>query len=258
MSHDAEQLLGAHALGALDAEDLEAVEQHLEGCSSCRETLAEYQQAAHGLLHLTAARTPDPALREWMVRAVAPADRGEEGRGYPSKSSAPDKIRGRLRRPQAAWAAIGLTLVAVNVFLFAQLRSLSARSEQLLAQQYANQTALAVMTYPSSRVANLEQDSVRGSLIYDETLTLGVLNVWGLDPLEADQAYQLWLIDQEGERTSGGLVTPSERNAFVSLVVRSPVEFEFIQSIGLTIEPAGGSASPTGPRVLGTDLVHSP
>lgn len=258
MSHDAEQLLGAYALAALDLDELEAIERHLEGCSSCRDVLAQYRQVADGLLHATASRIPDPALRERLARAVAPAGQPRSAVDRPSRPKAPERNGGWLRWPQAAWAGVGLALVAVNLILYAQLRALSATTEQLLARQQANQTALAVMTYPNSRVANLDQDSVRGSFIYDETLTIGVLNVWGLQPLGADRDYQLWLVDDRGERTSAGLLAPQEQSAFVSLVVWSPVEFELIRSIGLTIEPAGGSPSPTGPRVLGTDLVHSP
>ncbi len=258
MNHDAEQLLGAYALAALDSEELEAVERHLESCSSCRQMLAEYRQVAHGLLHLTADEAPDPALRVRLAQAVVPADESEAAGADPDKALTVEKRTGGWRWPQAAWAGLGLAVVAINLVLFTQLRALSARTERLLAQEQANQTALAVLTYPSSRIANLEQESVRGSFIYDETLTLGVLNVWGLEPLDVDQTYQLWLVDEQGERSSAGLLSPRERSAFVSLVVWSPVEFELIQSIGLTIEPTGGSPSPTGPRVLGTDLVHSP
>lgn len=252
MTHDAERLLGAYALGALDPDEQAELELHLEQCTSCQERLAEYEQVTEGLLLGVGVQTPPEALRKRLMATI-----GQEAQSQRTTEQRPG-LWERLRWPQAAWAGVGLALVTVNLILFAQLQTISARTDQLLAQQYTNQTALAVMTYPSSRVANLEQDSVRGSLIYDETLTLGVLNVWGLEPLEADQAYQLWLIDQDGERTSAGLLTPSQRSAFVSLVVWSPVEFEFIQSIGLTIEPAEGSPNPTGPRVLGTELLHTP
>lgn len=258
MSHDAEQLLGAYALGALESEERAAVEQHLAGCTSCRRLLEDYQQVADGLLHLTASRVPDPALRARLAEATASDELVLGPHGRRSEPGGLARALGVLRGRRTAWAGLGLALVAANLYLFAQVRALSAQTERLLAEQQVNQTAMAVMSYPNSRVASLEQASIRGSFIYDDSLTLGVLNVWGLEPLAADMAYQLWLIDQNGERSSGGLLTPTEQGAFASLVVWSPVEFEMIQSIGLTIEPTGGSPAPTGPRVLGTDLVHSP
>lgn len=256
MNHDAEQLLGAYALGALDHGELEALERHLEGCSSCQAQLGEYQQVADGLLHLTAVRMPGPALRARLAEVVA-GGRLPDARES-SERAGHDRAAGRFRWPQAAWAGLGVVLVAVNLYLFAQLRTLSARTEELLSQQRANQTALAVMSYPNSRVANLEQDSLRGSFTYDDQIPLAVLNVWGLPLLPAEQSYQLWLIQDDGSRASGGLLSPTGDSEFVSLVVWSPVSFESVQGIGITVEPAGGSSEPSGPRVLGTDLIHSP
>lgn len=42
MNHPLDQLL-AYALGELDAAEVLALEEHLEGCASCREELATLQ-----------------------------------------------------------------------------------------------------------------------------------------------------------------------------------------------------------------------
>ncbi len=248
MSHEQEQWLGAYALGALDAEERAELELHLDGCPSCQALLADYQQVADGLLHLAPAQAPAPDLRRRLSEMTGSGLR-------PAQS---DRRLIRLRWPQAALAAAGLALVAVNLFLVAQVQELSSRSEALLADQRANQTALALLSYPSSQVADLEQGELRGSFIYEDQLQLAVLNVWGLPALGSDQAYQLWLIGEDGSRASGGLFSAADDEQFVSTVVWARDAFGTIQGIGITIEPAGGSQSPTGQRVLGTDLTHSP
>lgn len=248
MNHEQEQLLGAYALGTLDPEEQAELELHLDGCQSCRALLADYQQVADGLLHLAPAAAPAPELRDRLSEMADARPR------RPNR----DRRRIRLHWPQAALAGVGLALVAANLFLVSELMKLSARSESLLADQRANQTALALLSYPNSQRADLEQGQLRGSFLYEDGLGIAVLNVWGMPPLGADQAYQLWLIGIDGSRASGGLIAPTDDQQFVSLVVWAPETFETIQSIGITIEPASGSQSPSGPRVLGTDLTHSP
>lgn len=267
MRHEAESLLGAYALGALDPDEQAELEEHLAGCEHCSSLLAEYQQVAEGLLTAVGSQSPSPDLRRRLAEAVAASAEPSPGAQAPETPPAAAPQRGPaarprwrqlLRWPSAAWAGLGLVLVVINLVLVTQVIALSNRSQALLAQQRANQTALAVMSYPNSQVADLEQDSVRGSFVYDDQLPLAVLNVWGLPALESDQVYQLWLIDQAGDRTSGGTLAPTDDQEFVSLVVWAKDSFATVQGIGITVEPSGGSPSPTGPRVLAADLTHSP
>jgi len=81
-----------------------------------------------------------------------------------------------------------------------------------------------------------------------------VLYVWGLDPLPESQVYQAWLIEPDGERVSGGLFEVAEGEDFIQVVVQSPEIIKGFDGIGVTVEPAGGSTSPTGQKVLGVDL----
>jgi anti-sigma-K factor RskA len=123
-----------------------------------------------------------------------------------------------------------------------------------VAQQRAGQTAVAIASYPSSQVALIEEDGVRGTFVYDPELPVGVMYVWGLQPPPEDQAYQAWLVDPQGHRLSGGLLTFSEDPGFGWLLVQAPSTMSEFSSLGVTLEPAGGSLAPTGPRILGADL----
>jgi anti-sigma-K factor RskA len=82
----------------------------------------------------------------------------------------------------------------------------------------------------------------------------GALVVDRLPPLGEDQEYQAWLI-RDGERTSGAVFATDEFGyRGVRLEAPRPL-FEY-DSVGITVEPAGGSQQPTGPRVLGGPLFN--
>jgi anti-sigma-K factor RskA len=72
--------------------------------------------------------------------------------------------------------------------------------------------------------------------------------------LDEAHTYQVWLIQPDGHRTSGGLFHPEPGQPFVSVVIPSERPFSDFTGLGVTIEPAGGSPAPTGVRVLGTSF----
>jgi anti-sigma-K factor RskA len=80
------------------------------------------------------------------------------------------------------------------------------------------------------------------------------MNVWGLGELPQGQDYQVWLIEPDDSRVSGGIFQGSDEVPYVSVVIDSPERFSGITGIGITIEPEGGSPGPTGPRIFGVDL----
>ena len=68
MAQDEHSLLresiAAYALGALDADDVAALEAHLQTCESCRAELAAYRALSENLVAATPPREPSPALRK--------------------------------------------------------------------------------------------------------------------------------------------------------------------------------------------------
>lgn len=237
------ELIPAHALGALDEGEAERVTRHLGGCPDCAEALAEYRGVAEGLLH---APPPQPApayLREQLLSELptSPAD-------------PPMEDRGGSRLSRWALAAAAAALLVVNVLLLFQLRALRAEQAQLQAQVDRNQMALAVQSYPSSQVLEVEGENVFGSFIYDPGRTVAVLYAWGLQPLPEGQVYQAWLTDVDGQRASGGLFRAQDPNSFTIVVLWAPSSLNEYERLGVTVEPVGGSQQPSGPPVLTADF----
>jgi anti-sigma-K factor RskA len=121
-------------------------------------------------------------------------------------------------------------------------------------QNQAYQTTFALLTYPESQIVVIDDGEVYGTLVYDPHGQIAVLNVWGLETLPNGQDYQVWLIEPDQTRISGGIFQSSDQSAYVSFIIESPNSFESFVGLGVTIEPTGGSPDPTGPRIFGTEL----
>lgn len=244
MDHQAEEQLAAYVLGALDPEERLQVEAHLSGCPKCQAALAAYEGVAQGLLHAADPKRPPRSIRSNLAKQLG-------------KTRARPSWRRSLQRVPAAGLglAVGLIiLLTANLGLLVQSQRLIEQGQKALAQQQAGQTAVALASYPSSQVALIEEDGVRGTFVYDPSLPVAVMYVWGLPRLSDDQVYQAWLVDAQGERLNGGLITFGADQGFGWLMIEAPKMMEDYIALGVTLEPAGGSPAPTGPRILGVDL----
>ena len=77
----------------------------------------------------------------------------------------------------------------------------------------------------------------------------GLLVLRGLPALPAEQTYELWLIPSAGSPIPAGLVQVAEGDSHIFTIALTGEPSDFA-AVGLSIEPAAGSPSPTGPIVL--------
>jgi hypothetical protein len=249
-----EPLLAGYALGALDEGDRQRVVEHLPSCPDCQSELSAYLAVREGLLLSPTAIRPPARLRRNLAAAIRPDDvksRSIWGAG--------------LRFP--AWAGIGVLVVflAANLVVLGQnrrmiqeqqasLNKLAAEQSRLIDDLQTNQTAVALVSYPTSEVARLRGDKAYGTFVYDPDLRVAVLYAWGLDALPGGETYQAWLIDASGARSNAGVFQASEGGLFTTFIVSAASPLGDFSGLGVTIEPPGGSSSPTGPRVLAADF----
>ena len=147
MTHaDLREMLGLYALGSLDAHDTVALEAHLQGCTVCREELADLQESADELARVVRPEPPSPEV----TRRILEAPRSEPRRppirltaepsigiGRPRRSGTAPRPRWRLVRVAAsvAVAAVLVMLVRSNINLSGRLDRASstlARGRELL------------------------------------------------------------------------------------------------------------------------------
>jgi len=236
-------MLPAYALDALDPEEVPMLEAHLDTCPECRAALKQYRAVSDGLLLALPPKSPPPRVRARLIARLA-------------SSGAPSARASRPTRPlwQVGFGFALVALLLLNLALVIQVRTLQNQQASLTQQLQANQSALAVVAYPGGRTLSLTGTRAAGTLILNPEMNTAALFAWGLDPLDPAHTYQVWLIQPDGHRLSGGLFRPEPGQPFVSHVIVSPRPFSEFTGLGVTIEPGGGSPAPTGPRVLGTQF----
>ena len=232
----------AYAIGALDPGERALVEAHLNACPLCQRELAAYRELNANLLGASAARKPSAALRLRLAGRL------------------PGARKSAVRLP-FAWSgsqfALGLAvilLMAMNVYLLLQTQALQRQQAVLASQVQTGQTALAALAYPETRTLSIDGQGVAGTLLLDQERSVAVLITWNMPALTPGQTFQIWLIDAQGKRTSGGIFTPQPGQPFTSVSVAAPASLSGFVGLGVTTEPAGGSSLPTGPRILKVDF----
>jgi len=241
----------AYALGALDADESRSLEAHLQICPSCRAEFDSYRQVGDNLLLATPPQPPPAELRTRLQARLPSAQKTTRRRFTWSLSQFG---LGQISLGQLGLAAAIVLLLVLNIFSFLQVRSLQSKQEQLARHLETSQTALAMLTYPDTQTLSLEGTGVVGTLLLDKDRNVALLTVWHLPHLQADQTYQIWLIDPQGARTSAGIFQPESELPFTSTSIYSSGSLANYVGIGVTVEPAGGSDQPTGERIFKVDF----
>ncbi len=259
-----EELLPAYAIGALDGEDLRALEAHLPGCARCREALRGWQLETEALALAAGPIEPAETTRARLLRAID----GEAARS----ASTPLPAAGRSPLRAAGWwvAAAGLALA---VWAGAEQRALreqvtrlrgenaavAARLDQVSSELDASRGELArlrlaseILSTPDLRPVVLagltDAPSAVGHSFVNPGERRALFNAYKLPPAPAGKTYQLWFI-ADGKPVSAGTFDV-DAQGHAQLVVESVAPPENIQAWAVTVEPAGGVPQPTGAMVL--------
>jgi len=241
-----DELLAEYTLDVLEIDEKLQVEEHIGSCAACQSALDDYLAVSEGLMAVVPPTPPPARIRTQLLVQTA---------SQPLKPSLFD--RWRFWRPQVTAItafAVALVLLILNLSLYLRTNHMQQTQEEMAQQNQVYQTTLALITYPDSQVAIINDGEVYGNLVYDPDGQVAVLNVWGLETLPDEQDYQVWLIEPDQTRISGGVFQSSNQSEYVSFVIESPTSISSFVGLGVTIEPAGGSSGPTGPRVFGTEL----
>jgi anti-sigma-K factor RskA len=238
-THDLHTLAGAYALDAIDdAEERRLFESHLAGCETCETELREFR-ATTARLGMAVAEAPPRRLRAQVmadirnVRQLPPAPGRQADPAHRPATVRPLRPRRWRRGAAAGLAAAACLVTAASVGVAINERQRVERSEA------AYQDVASVLSAPDARSAT-GRAAGGGTVTIVASATRGrvVVASSGLRTLPSSKAYQLWLIDAGGARSAGLL--PGDRSRPVVAGTWRPSD-----KLGVTVEPAGGSARPT-------------
>jgi anti-sigma-K factor RskA len=222
---DIHALAGAYALDAVDDLERAAFDRHLRECGACAVEVAELRETASWLTHAVAA-PPPPRLRESVLAEIGRTaqERPRRGATGPGRSQRSQLVRWTVAAVAAAVLAFG---VGVGTWVVAQ---------QGIQQENAQVDA--VLAAPDARLVSSEMAGGRVTLIVSPSRNAAVAVLDGLPDPGADKDYQLWMIDA-APRDVGVIPGGTGRQYIAGLA----------PTFAVTVEPAGGSASPSLPPV---------
>ena len=258
-----EELLPFYALDALTDEERELVESYLAEHSEARAQIEEMSGAASSLPYSAPPAEPPRHAKEALMARVA-ADADARARASKHASRQPSRRVMRLENIFQAFSLGAATVaiiwaVALNIQLSRLQNEVSLLGDALVAQSNSLEqinAKLPQLTDSTVVTISLRGTSARpdahGQLIADPNSNSAVLVIAGLGPLEAGKTYQVWLIDGGGPKSAGILTV--DANGQGLLILSSELTIGEFNSLGISIEPDGGSEQPTGEIVVLSEL----
>jgi anti-sigma factor RsiW len=248
LRHDLHSLSGAYALDALDnPAERERFARHLSNCPACEGEVRGLREVATALAF--AATTEAPAeMRDRVLAAAArtrqlpPEVRSHRANGRPRRARRPV--------PWVPWLSGAVAMASNAVAVFFGL-SQSHTQDELNQARAQNQALSVVLSAPKVQV--LSQVSAKGGtaivVLAAERHELAVVTT-GLPALPAGKVYQLWLISK-AKTVSAGLLPQAKSGQTPAVLATGAVKGD---ALGLTIEPAPGSAQPSTKPIVDLPL----
>ena len=288
-SGELEELAALHALQSLTAEEKSDYLGHLEICQLCRQLVSQFQAVTDFLPETLEPENPSPLLKARVLdqaaldleteqrirnRATAPPQestrRGTDGRNWlgwlspiPAGALAVvvlliaglvawNVILSLRLGDQAASLAQQIQLREDQSLALAEQNVLLERQSKILADQGRLLEAITVGAVPINISGTEHASEARAVLVQEPGSGQAILVIRGLPPAPPGMEYQVWSITDGGNTLRGvGTFNISlpEGQLFVL-----PVDFSNSEAVGVSVEPLGGSETPTGNIVLLGDL----
>ncbi|MEU0938748.1 anti-sigma factor [Embleya sp. NPDC005971] len=237
---DLHTMTGAYAVHALDEDERREFERHLTVCPACAQEVREFRETAARLASAVA-ETPSAQLRRRVLDGIVTVRQLPPE--LPARQPAVGAGPGRTRRVTvfvlaACLAAIGvLGGVAIDQYRDAR------RAEHTVGAQRERAAVIeAVITAPDAVQASAPvTGGGTARVVVSRALDRTVLLTSGLPTLPNARVYQGWYVDH-GRMRSIGTFRPG--TALLAAAV------DRASGVGVTVEPAGGSAQPSGDPIV--------
>ncbi|MDG9715717.1 anti-sigma factor [Streptomyces sp. DH24] len=238
-TEDLHTLTGAYALHALGEDERAAFQRHMKNCPPCAQEVAEFSATATRL-GLAVSDAPRLASREQVLRRISGVRQEPPRTDEPVRSRWTVAVRARRASQWALAACVAAVAAFGGLAAWQQDQADQARTRAERAEARA-EGITAVLAAPDARTTTARlADGASATVVVSRSLNQGVFVPAGMGRPPSGKVYQLWL-DDHGTMRSAGLMDPDRPGQAVLL--RGPVEKA--SGLGITVEPAGGSARPT-------------
>jgi anti-sigma-K factor RskA len=244
---------GAYALGALTGPEKAEFEALMAESEQLRSEVTELMDTAVALGLSVAPVDPPPALRASILTAVAQtpqlapdsgsrSERNERVETPSLETPAERKARSRWGTPLARLGAVAAAVALIVGLGFTVRFGIQAQSDLTTASQVNEIQAADDYQRETVEAAG----GGTATLVWSVALQRSALIVDGLRGLPSGSTYELWYIDAGGATPAGTFDVGEDGKRTVVLAG----EMGFGDTIGVTVEPAGGSDVPTTDPVI--------
>ncbi len=234
---DSHALSGAYAVDALDDDERQRFEKHLEVCPECRAEVRSFSETA-ALMAEAQAETPPPGLRDSVLSGItsvrplppesAPVPTTDDD--APTEA-APATVRTLPRRvfPMLVAASVALILVAVGALVWQPWNSPQSTS---LADR--------IMAAPDAvRVTEPVPGGGQLTIVRSDSLKRAVMVGKDVPAPQPGTTYQLWLLQPGEGMVSAGLMTDVAEPTVLA------GDAATAKAAAVSVEPEAGSVHPT-------------
>ncbi|GAA1937850.1 anti-sigma factor [Kitasatospora viridis] len=239
---DLHTLTGAYAAHALPEAEQLAFERHLAQCPACAQEVAEFR-ATLARLGTAESVLPSPELKQRVLAGLG------EIRQLPP-AAGPTTPAGRWSRLRRRWPNLAL---AACLALAAGSGALAVEQHDQAQQARAEATRLhdqqaaigALLTAPDARTATAAAPASggAGTVVWSQGRGQAAFLATGMPSPPQGHTYELWFNDA-GTMRPAGLLPGGTGQLLLTGAIDGAV------GVGVTVEPSGGSAHPTGQPVM--------
>jgi anti-sigma-K factor RskA len=283
MEHqEIKDLLPLAALDRLEGEEARALSDHLEtGCAECEAELREYREVAASLALALEPAGSHVRIVERLNERLATSGDSSRLRAMHRRQVLAPAARSQLIGWRVATGIATAALIAASTFATLSINRAARLQAQLERQMAVRDAELRelrsrlaasrheivtlehvlrdkarldqILMAPDLRLTRLEPlkpaPRSAGLVVVSRANRAALLQVSGLPPTPDDKTYELWWITRESGPIKAGLFQV-RRSGTVIAEAEPPPAGEHALLSAVTLEPAGGSNSPTGAMYL--------
>jgi anti-sigma-K factor RskA len=237
---DSHALSGAYAVNALDADERQRFEKHLEVCPECRAEVRSFSETA-ALMAEAQAETPPPSLRDSVLSGIAsvrplppetpPVTPTDDPTSTEVTRAGSATVRTLPRRvfPVLVAASVALILLAVGALVW---QPWSGPESTSLADRIMAAPDAVSVTEPVPGGGQL-------TIVRSASLKRAVMVGKDVPAPEPGTTYQLWLLQPGEGMVSAGLMTDVAEPTVLT------GDAATAEAAAVSVEPETGSAHPT-------------
>lgn len=212
--------LAAYMLGALEPGEAAELERHLEGCERCREEMRWLEPAVHSLPESVERQEPSRQLRQSLMAEVRADARPAER---------PARVRSRrwILKPAVGFAVVALLVAGVVGYEVGRDGGEAGGGASTVVREINGMTVKMIQEGEGGR-----------------------LELAGVPQPPEDKVFEAW-VERDGEVEAVPALIVPDRHGHAETTI---ADMEGVETVMVTVEPRGGSETPTGKTVMAMEV----